>query len=261
MSLHVVELDESSEPVFWQHVLEDPLNYYFFIMDWKHEREDTRIFMALEEERIRGMMVVYKESIIQMRGHRDAVEVLLDTIDLPEIDMMAPIECEDLVLDRFEPRIKNEMMVMYVEKGDETIVKPHEPVELTPDDAEQISKLMRESYPDWWGKTTAENIRERMKKKLYLGFKIDAKVVSLGSAFFEEVGSVIGVVATEENHRNKGYATSVVSGLLEKIFQENERALIHVLVDNYPAIQTYRKVGFKPYRTYLLAKNATRIRT
>jgi ribosomal protein S18 acetylase RimI-like enzyme len=259
MRLNVVELDESSEPMFWKHVLEDPLNYYFFIMDWKHERQDTKIFMALEGESIRGMMVVYKESIIQMRGDRGAVEVLLDTIDLPEIDMMAPMECEDLVLDRFEPRIKNEMMVMHVEKGDEIIVKPHEPMRLSPDDAEQISKIMRESLPDWWGKTTAENIRERMKKKLFLGFKVNGKVVSLGNAFFEEVGSVIGVVATDEKHRNKGYATSIMSGLLEKIFQENERALIHVLVDNYPAIQTYKKVGFKPYRTYLLAKNATRI--
>ncbi|MCK4443350.1 MAG: GNAT family N-acetyltransferase [Thermoplasmata archaeon] len=258
MTIQVVELDEDTENVFWHHVEKDPLEYYFFIMDWKYEKDHSRILMAMEEENVIGMMVIFKDSIVQVRGNREAIEALLDNLHLTEVEMMAPLEYEDIVLDRFKPGIKNEMLVMYVERGEENILKPHEPRELSPEDAEQIAKVMRESNPDWWGQRTPENIVEAMKKKHWLGFKVEEKIVSLGNAFLDDHGSVIGVVATDEEHRNKGYATSIVSGLVEDIFQKHDRALIHVLKDNHSAIHTYRKVGFKLYREYTLIKNAVR---
>ncbi len=256
MTIQIVELDEETERVFWNHVKSDPLQYYFFIMDWKYEREHTRILMALEEENVIGMMVVFKDSVVQVRGNREAIKVLLDSLHLPKVEMMAPLECEDIVLAKFKPGIKNKMLVMYVEKGRENILKPHEPCELSPKDAAQIAKVMRESNPDWWGQRTPEDIVETMKKKHWLGFKVNQKVVSLGNAFIDDYGSVIGVVATDEKHRNRGYATSIVSGLVDIIFQKHDLALIHVLKDNHPAIHTYEKVGFKLYGEYTLIKNA-----
>lgn len=259
MTIQIVELDDDTESMFWQHVEKDPLEYYFFIMDWKYEREHTRILIALDDGRVKGMMVIFKDSIVQVRGDRDAVEVLLDNVHLPDVEMMAPMESKDMVLKRFDPGIKNEMLLMCVNRGGENILKPHEPCELGPEDAEQIARIMREAYPDWWGQRTTESIRKAMKKKLWMGYKVGEEVVALGNAFLEETASIIGVVATDENHRNRGYATTVISGLLEKIFEKHELAIIHVLNDNYPAIHTYEKVGFRPYKNYLLIKNATRI--
>ncbi len=58
---------------------------------------------------------------------------------------------------------------------------------------------------------------------------------------------------------NRGYATSVVSALVEEILKRSDRAMIHVLKDNHPAIRTYSKVGFKPFKSYSLVKKDTRI--
>ncbi len=258
-TIQIVNLDDESEDIFWNHVEKDPLEYFFFIMDWKYQKEDTKILMAMEGDLVRGMMVIFKDSVVQVRGDRGAVEALLDQLHLSEIEMMAPMESEDLVLQRFDPGIKKEMLIMRVDRGSENILKEHEPFELRMKDAEQVAMIMRESLPDWWGQTTAESIRNRMKKKLWMGCKAGDDVVSLGNAFLEETASIVGVVATHEKHRNKGYATSVISGLLERIFKKHDRVIIHVLKDNFPAIRTYEKVGFKPHKTYLLVKNTTRI--
>jgi predicted GNAT family acetyltransferase len=61
-------------------------------------------------------------------------------------------------------------------------------------------------------------------------------------------------VATDEQYRNRGYATSIVSALVEEILKTDQTALIHVLRDNAPAARVCSKVGFKPYETYLSLK-------
>lgn len=259
MTMRISELGDGSEQEFWNHVNKDPLDYYWFIMDWKYRKEDTKILMALEDERIEGMMVVFMDSIVQVRGGREAVRELLKHLDQEEIEMMAPLDCEDLVLEIFEPKIKNEMFLMNLEKGNEKIQKIHEPIGLSMEDAEQISKIMRESLPDWWAHMTPEKVKKNMGDLYWLGIKRDEEVLSFANTRFAEFGSNIGVVATHENHRNKGYATSIISALVEEILKRCDRALIHVLKDNYPAIHTYKKVGFKPFKSYAMIKKATRI--
>jgi predicted GNAT family acetyltransferase len=62
------------------------------------------------------------------------------------------------------------------------------------------------------------------------------------------------VVATHENHRNRGYATSIVSELVKRILEKLSTAMIYVLSDNMPAIRVYEKVGFKRYITYFFMR-------
>lgn len=42
--------------------------------------------------------------------------------------------------------------------------------------------------------------------------------------------------------------------LIEEIFKRSDKALIHVFADNHPAMNTYRKVGFRPFNSYVLIK-------
>lgn len=91
-----------------------------------------------------------------------------------------------------------------------------------------------------------EQIVEGMSSVNCFGVKVNGELVSLGrTRLIEKVGH-IPTVATLEAHRNKGYATSIVSYLVRLILEKLPIAIIYVLSDNRPAIRVYEKFGFKP---------------
>ncbi|NIV44893.1 GNAT family N-acetyltransferase [Candidatus Bathyarchaeota archaeon] len=92
----------------------------------------------------------------------------------------------------------------------------------------------------------------------WLGVKVRGELVSLGSARLTEWAGVVGVVATQKTHRNRGYATSIVSELVKRILENQPTALIYVLVENLSAIRAYSKVGFEPYRRYFFMRGERR---
>ncbi|MFQ6060109.1 MAG: GNAT family N-acetyltransferase [Thermoplasmata archaeon] len=253
MAIEVVALDSNLEEKFWEHVNQDPLEY-FFIYDMKLFRKITEVFLAMEDDKTKGMMVVFRKSIVQLRGNRKAVEALLDHLDLKKLELVAPKECKDIVLNKIKPQKEYEMVVMHLKKGQEKTLKRHEPVRLAREDSEEIASIMRESYPDWWGDTTGEQIERSIRRFLWLGLKREDRLVSIGNVHFLDIGSNIGVVATDKAYRNKGYATSIVSASVEEIFAKYDKALIHVLDTNQPAIHVYEKIGFKSHSSYLMIK-------
>jgi ribosomal protein S18 acetylase RimI-like enzyme len=244
-------LDESLQKTFWNHVNRDPVDYYFFILDVKTHPDQTKIWLAMEGEKVEGLLLVHRDYVVQLRGSREAVEVLLGKVSLKEVELQAPLDCEDIVLKKYVPRVRQEMVLMSLKKGEESIQTTITPARLGVEDAEDIAELMSGADPEWWGDVTAERIRSRMEGALYMGIKQEGKVVSVGMVRLTDFGSNISVIATHERYRNRGYATSIVSTLVKEILKTSETALIHVIRDNAPAVRAYSKVGYKPYRTYL----------
>ena len=250
--MQVIALYDRWEKTFWDHVNEDLLNYYFFVFDWKQRRDQTKILLAMKDERIEGMMLIYRDSVVQLRGNRDAVKMLLDLLSLTKVELQAPLECEDLVLAKYGSlRVREEMILMSLRKGEENIQITTAPIRLSVDHAETVLELMRKADPNWWGETQLENLRAVMQQAFWLGIKLDGTVVSVGATRLVSFASNINIVATREEYRNRGYATSIVSELAREIMKISETAIIHVISGNVPAIRAYSKVGFKPYRTYL----------
>jgi predicted GNAT family acetyltransferase len=255
INMKVVSIWDGFENAFWNQVNQEPLHYYFFILDWKERSEQTKIFLAIEGEKVQGLMLVYADTVVQLRGNREAVEKLLDSVTLEKVELQAPLDCEDIVTRKYSPQIRYDLMLMAVKKGEENIQVRTQPVRLGPEDAEEVTEIMRKADPQWWGeRVTVENRRESLERSYYLGIKSNGKIVSMGNTYFTEFGSNIGVVATDERYRNKGYATSIVSALVQEILKRSPPALIHVLSDNAHAIRAYSKVGYKPYRHYLLIR-------
>lgn len=258
--LKVVPLEEGLEKIFWDHVNRDPIDYYFFIFDWKLNRDHTKILLAMEREKIEGLMLIYRDYIVQLRGNREAVKMLLEHLNLDKVELSAPLECEDIISRKYSCLTKGKVIQMCLRKGEESTQIKHAPERLTLDDAEELVELLKNTLPEWWGETTAEMQKELMKNTLWFGIKHDGKIISAGSARLTDFGSNITVVATHEQHRNMGYATSILSALVKQILRKSSTALIHVLSDNAPAIHVYSKVGFKPYKFYLLLRGE-RIKT
>jgi len=256
--MKITPLDSTLEPIFWNYVNQDIPHYYFFILDWKYSRDFTKILVALKQNRIHGMMLVYRQSIAQIRGTHEAAKALLEHLDLEKVEIQTLMEHEPIILKKYKSSIRHEMVLMTLQKGGETLYIRHPVTRLGIVDAEEIASIMRQADQEWWGETTAQRIAEGMNKILWLGIKIKEKLASIGNTRLADWGSNIGVIATHETYRNRGYATSIVSALMKEILQKSNLALIHVLQGNLPAIKVYEKVGFKPYRSYFAARAAIR---
>jgi len=249
--MEIVSVADSNEQMFWDYVNRDPLNYYFFILDWVQRREQTKIFLAVEGKEVLGSLLIFADRIVQFRGSRRAVQRLIEYVNLEKVELQAPLDCEDIICQKYKPRVKQSMVLMRLNRGEEQIRLTENPVRLGIEDAEEVAALMRRCNPEWWGDASAEQLKQRWESLFWLGIKKEGKLVSVGNTRFVDFASNIGVVATDERYRNRGYATSIVSALVQKIFQRSPIAIIHVIADNAPAIRVYSKVGFKPYKTYL----------
>lgn len=105
--IRVVSIKDGFEQAFWNHVNQDPFHYYFFIFDMKQRPEQTEIFLALQGERIQGLLLLYSDLIVQLRGNRGAVEKLLDYVDLEKVELQAPLDCEDIVTRKYKPQVRH----------------------------------------------------------------------------------------------------------------------------------------------------------
>jgi len=259
--MKIVPLDKNLEALFWKHVNQDIPHYYFFAFDWKHNKEKTKILLALENEEIDGMMLVYDGRIAQLRGSSRAAEALLQSLDLEKVEFQSLKEHEPLVLRKYKPTLKqsHEMMLMLARRGEERLVMRCPVVALDASDAEKIASIMRDADPEFWGDVASQGIMEGMSKGAnWFGVKVDDELVSIGNLRITEWTGLIGIVATQEARRNQGYATSIVSKIVQQILERVPVAMIFVLADNSPAVRAYSKAGFKPYRTYFFMRGEKR---
>lgn len=256
--MKITPLTPALEPKFWEHVNQDIPHYFHFALDWKHRRNDTKILLALKENRIDGMMLIYKERHVELSGHRESVEALLERLVLKKAELMVSEQHEKFILEKYKLTWSHELILMTLRKGEERLHIAHPMILLDSSDAERIATMMTRLKPEFWGEFTREQIVEGMNTVNWVGIKEDGELVSIGRARLTEWVGVIPTVATHEAHRNKGYATSITSCLVKLILEKTPTALIYTLKDNPPANKVYRKVGFKPYKKYLVMKGERR---
>ena len=254
--LRVAALNEALERVFWAHVNQDPLDFHFFIYDWKFKREQTEVFMALDEaDVVVGLMVVFNGCIVQVRGSRDAVRLLLGQLDVEDVTVQAPLDCEDIVAARFPVcEQKGTVILLSLKRGEENLKVSVEPEKLGAGDAGEIAELMHEAYPEFWSVITAEGIKESFAEAFWVGIRREGKLVAFGKAVSEASVSHVAWIAAHADYRNRGFATSILSVLLREVLGSSLAAFIYVLSDNETAMHVYSGVGFKPYKRYFYVK-------
>lgn len=248
-------LTQEFEDAYWRLVKQDYCDYYFFIYDLQMQREQSKVFLALDSNRIVGLMLVYLDRVAQLRGSPEAVGLLLSSLRLSEVDVQAPIDCEDMVLARFPVfKHKENMSALILKKGNEKGNFVEVPEMLSFEDAEEVAQLMRDSYPLMWSQMTADQVKRfcASEANVWYGIRREGKLVSFGSAILTEKMGLVTWLATVEKYRCRGYCTSILSTLVAEGLKKADSMMIYVMDDNAVANHVYSKVGFEKCRSYFL---------
>jgi ribosomal protein S18 acetylase RimI-like enzyme len=253
--VRISELTEELEPAFWKHVSQDPLDYCFFILDLRRRREKTQVFLALEKQEICGLMLIYDNEIVQLRGAPESYPSLLSKLGKSKVQITAPMSSKQVLTSLYPAAtLQENLMLMRLEKLNKPIKMTRGIKNLEPDASAEIASLMQRTNPVWWGEITSSDVRKSFGDSFWLGIRKAGSLVAVGEARDLEVGGHVVIAATDERSRNKGYATSIVSALVKRLLKTAKVVLIFVLEGNLAAVHAYEKVGFSPYRCYFVLR-------
>lgn len=116
-------------------------------------------------------------------------------------------------------------------------------IELTPADVPEMSALYVATRP---GRALCQRIQ---KLGQFLGIREDGKLVAMGGLRLHLPGyREITTVATLPDDEGRGYGTTIVRGLIERIRSRGDRPFLTVRNDNTRAIEIYHRLGFKERR-------------
>jgi len=91
----------------------------------------------------------------------------------------------------------------------------------------------------------------------YIGVHESGHLVAMAGEGFRFPGyTEISAVCTHPDYRGRGYASSLVSALIQKITRRGQIPFLHVSKENAVAIRVYEKLGFKTRRdmTFTIVK-------
>ena len=108
---------------------------------------------------------------------------------------------------------------------------------------------MAEADPFFWGDITSDKFRFG-ENEIYTGLFDGGKLISFTLSWIDETAAIVSTVATHPAYQNQGLATYLVNQAVHKLMEHTDIGLIHVRVDNPPAISVYTKCGYEIYSTY-----------
>ena len=255
--LEIVKLDDLDIQIFWDYVMQDIPGYFFFILDQKQYPEDSQFLIAIDDEKIVGICLIWKNTVVHIRGENEEImKALHDALpkDPPVTQISFPKNYKEL-LHRLYPDAKYKLSLHRMLLKKEHMIprykldKPFTQRSLTKEDAEDIAKLCAEADPVYWGNAKAENYVFN-ENHIYTGLLDGDRLISFMYAWVDEEAAIIANAATHPEYQNQGLATYLVNEGIHKMMEYTEIAIIHVLTDNAPAIKVYSKVGYEVYTTY-----------
>ena len=260
--MKIIPLDSETEPIFWRYVEDRIEEFFFYIMDLKQYPDFTKILIAIDDAgKIQGLLLNYKDKIIQILGSNEAVKNLANQFDMSSMEITVLNSQKELLDSKFKEN-KKEILInrMVIHLGENLIKNEFAPEILEECDREEIASLYRKADPVFWGLVQAKDI-EFSKKHICFGIKHEKRIVSFAQIWFGDDAGIILTVGTDPEFRNRGYATSLVSRSVRELFKFKKipLCLIHVRADNTPAVHTYKKIGFKDYFQFVEFKLSKKI--
>jgi ribosomal protein S18 acetylase RimI-like enzyme len=241
----------NNEAIFYDYIKNNFAEFFFFHVDYAQYPENTQIYIALDnEDKIKGMVLIWKDQRIQLRGTSKGLEFLLNGKNYDPISV-AGFDNHKKLISKFFPDYKKEIALyrMVSKKGDEKDFEKYKFHKLNESYKEEIASLMRIADPIYWGPRKPEDILID-ENNVWYGIIEDKKLLSVISVWTYESIGYITIVGTHPDYWNQGYASSLISSTLKELFRERKQCFIMVRVANAPAIHIYKKLGFSICNTH-----------
>jgi ribosomal protein S18 acetylase RimI-like enzyme len=219
----------------------------YLIGDMVSGHENLTMFAALEESKIKGIILYYwgvpGTGIIWILGNHGTVDRFIDGLEEGTFAILVPIESGKKLKEKFgDIRSYPEYIMKLTEQaadnhgGDDVRI-------LGSDDLAQWGylKTERKTFSREENDQFLKNLQEQTCFGLFVGGTlVSGAMIETGTS---EI-AVIGSVKTLSNHRNKGYATALMASVARYCRNNGQEVYLFVRKDNLPAIRSYRKVGF-----------------
>ena len=236
----------------------DKIRHFYNIYDLQHLRDKTKAWIALSNNKLLGYMVEYDKRVLTMRGNEECTIRLLKNSDLTT--PLFNIEPRHLAKIKrlYEPTEPVDQMTLgrittfLTMENTQTSFTPkiqHRVQEVTKESAQAVSDLLGVDF---------QRTQDFLRGLAFGIFKRNKLVSFAASPEMLEDLAIIRGVQTALEKRNKGYATSVCSVLVERLHQQGKNVMLYVSKDNSPAIKVYRKIGFKETGHLFLSFTAKR---
>ncbi|MHA1931602.1 MAG: GNAT family N-acetyltransferase [Promethearchaeota archaeon] len=249
--LRSIPVTPNNDAIFYDYIKNNFAEYFFFHVDYAQYPESTEIYMALDnEEKIQGMILIWKTQRIQLRGSIVSLEFLLNGKNFNPISVSGFDTHKELIAKTF-PSYKKEISLyrMGLKKGNQKDFEKYTFKILSEFHREEITSLMRIADPNFWGSREPEDILIDENNIWYAIMEKNELISILCLWNYHSIG-FISIVGTHPDYWNQGYASSLISSALKDLFREREQCFITVRVANAPAIHTYKKLGFSICNTH-----------
>ena len=249
--LRSILLTLNNEDIFYDYIRNNFAEYFFFHVNYAQYPESTQIYMALDDdEQIQGMVLIWKNRSIQLRGTAVGLRFLLNGKYYNPISITG-FDNHKKLISKFFPDYKKEIAMyrMGLKKGDQKDFEKYKFQKLNESHREEIASLMRITDPIFWGSRKPEDIMIDENNTWYGIVKEKDLICMIGIWKYESIGYIF-LVGTHPDYWNQGYASSLISSTLKELFREKKQCFIMVRVANAPAIHTYKKLGFSICNTH-----------
>jgi GNAT superfamily N-acetyltransferase len=257
----VIPLRRGDEEKFLIFVNKNKILHVFTIYDLRNMRDRTPIWVAYENDEIRGYVFEFDRRIVHTHGTPGSMRRLLAYIDLDEPVFI--IEPEHLaVIERFFESIgptdaasQGKVTRYLVMKANSREFRPvirHETRKLAMGD---VSNALNDL-----GEERAKRVQEAVQTGMAYGAYEEGKLASVATVP-EIIGNIAFIrgVYTDPALRGRRLSTSAVSTLVAELFALGKEPVLWVAEDNFPAKHVYEKIGFKKTKHVLLGFKARRL--
>ena len=241
------KVDENNKQCVINFLKSDIIRHVFAFYDIQHEPEHTTVYVAYEDEDLKGYILIYtalKFPSVVLECESEIAEKLVKYAPDNRFIMHTPPNLLSIIKRRFPDAKHYVENWMLVKRGQANSFQSEFVRRLrSEEDAAKLAMLLstQQNRP----RGIAKRYIEWIDKMPVYGFFVNDELVSYAGSFLQlpEIW-MIGGVYTHPNYRGKGYATLATSAVTDYALRNAETAALFVRSDNHPAIRVYGKIGY-----------------